>query len=93
MNLYKNIEENIQKDKSAEAGDESLKDNQDNLHINNTKIIFDLNNLQYIFSINLQKFLIKDMFKSGLHPNYHPSYGNTMQNSAISSMLHCKTEI
>ena len=64
MNLYKNIEENIQKDKSAEAGDESLKDNQDNLHINNTKIIFDLNNLQYIFSINLQKFLIKDISKN-----------------------------
>ena len=64
MNLYKNIEENTQKDKSAEAGDESLKDNQDNLHLNNSKLIFDLNNLKYIFSINIQKFLIKEISKN-----------------------------
>ena len=64
MNLYKNLEENTQKGNSAEAGDESLKDNQDNLHINNSKIILDLNNFKYIFSINLQKFLIKDISKN-----------------------------
>ena len=64
MNLYKNITENTQIDKSTEAGDESLKDNQDNLHLTNSKILFELNNFKYIFSMNLEKFLIKNISKS-----------------------------
>ena len=59
INLYKTNIETTQKENNGEAGDESLKDNQDNLHINNSKILFDLNNLKFIFSINVQKFLIK----------------------------------
>ena len=59
INLYKTNIETTQKENNGEAGDESLKDNQDNLHINNAKILFDLNNLKFIFSINVQKFLIK----------------------------------
>ena len=64
MNLYKSSTDNIQKEKSSEAGDEGLKENQDNLHLNNAKLLFEFNNLKYIFYINLQKFLIKTISKS-----------------------------
>ena len=63
MNLYKNSISNAQKDKSSEAGDESLKENQDNLSGNNAKLLFNINNLKYILHINLQKFLIKQISK------------------------------
>ena len=59
INLYKTNIETTQKENNGEAGDESLKDNQDNLHINNAKILFDLNNLKFIFSINVQKFFFQ----------------------------------
>ena len=64
MNLYKGTTEYTQKEKNSEAGDEGLKDNQDNLHINNTKVLFELNNLKNIFCINSQKFLIKNISKN-----------------------------
>ena len=64
INLYKNIPELNQKDKSSEGGDESLKENQDNFNINNSKILFNLNNFKYLFHIKLQKFLIKEILKS-----------------------------
>ena len=64
INLYRNITTNAQKDKSSEGGDESLKENQDNLGTSNTKLLFNINNLKYILHINLQKFLIKQISKS-----------------------------
>ena len=64
INLYKNTIGSSQKDKSSEGGDESLKDNQENLNISNTKLLFNINNLNFILHINLQKFLIKQIYKS-----------------------------
>ena len=61
ITLYRDTLENPQKEKNLDAGDEGLKDNQDNLHIDNSKILFDFKNLKYIFYINLQKFLIKSI--------------------------------
>ena len=61
INLYKPALDTTQKNKSSEGGDESLKDNQDNLNINNNKLLFNINNLNYILHINLQKFLIKQI--------------------------------
>ena len=63
MDLYKRINENSSKEKSSEAGEEVLKDNQD-LNSDNSKNLFDLNNLKYIFNINVQKFLIKNISKN-----------------------------
>ena len=63
MDLYKRINENSSKEKSCEAGEEVLKDNQD-LNSDNSKNLFDLNNLKYIFNINVQKFLIKNISKN-----------------------------
>ena len=63
-NLYRNSADSAQKDKSSEGGDESLKDNQDNLNINDNKLLFNINNLNYILHINLQKFLVKQICKS-----------------------------
>ena len=60
INLYKYALEPVQKNTSSEGGDSSLKDNQDNLNIN-TKLLFNINNLNYIMHINLQKFLIKQI--------------------------------
>ena len=63
INLYKNNTNISQKDKSSEGGDESLKDNQENLNISHN-LLFNINNLKYILHINLQKFLIKQITKS-----------------------------
>ena len=65
MNLYKSGLTGVQKDKSgSEGGDESLKDSQDNLGINQNKLLFNINNLNFILHINLQKFLIKQISKN-----------------------------
>ena len=64
INLYKNSTGNAQKEKSSEGGDESLKENQDNLNIGHNKLLFNIYNLNYILHINLQKFLIKQISKS-----------------------------
>ena len=63
INLYRNAASSTQKDKSSEGGDESLKENQD-MNISNTKLLFNIDNLNYILHINLQKFLIKQICKS-----------------------------
>ena len=65
INLYKNGIGGVKRGgATAEGGDESLKDNQENLGINQSKILFNINNLNFILHINLQKFLIKQISKS-----------------------------
>ena len=85
INLYKNDSGATQKDKSSEGGDESLKDNQDNLSANNMKLLFDINNLNYILHINLQKFLIKQITKSLI--KYVDDILKTKTNSSNRTMI------
>ena len=62
-----------------------MKDNQDNLNANNMKLLFDINNLNYILHINLQKFLIKQITKSLI--KYVDDILKTKTNSSNRTMI------